>query len=182
MSATFTLEPSAQMGAILEAYPGARRALFRNFHIGGCSSCGFRDDETLAEVCKRNEDLDPERVIGKILQGHEEESRLYLGAKALKQMLDAGDDLTLIDVRSRDEHEAVKIEGSVHFNQGLMQELMARPNKGGMLVFYDHGGKQVLDAASYFIGHGFETVRCLEGGIDAWAQEIDEKMPRYVLE
>ena len=37
------------MAELLEAYPGAQRALFRNYHIGGCSSCGFRPDETLAE-------------------------------------------------------------------------------------------------------------------------------------
>jgi hypothetical protein len=29
------------MSAVLENFPGARRALFRKYHIGGCSSCGF---------------------------------------------------------------------------------------------------------------------------------------------
>ena len=52
------------MAALLEAYPGAQRALFRNYHIGGCSSCGFRPDETLADVCDRNGGLDPEERDG----------------------------------------------------------------------------------------------------------------------
>ena len=50
-----------------------------------------------------------------------------------------------------------------------------------MIVIYDHSGKQGLDAAAYFLGHGFENVRCLRGGIDAWAQEVDLKMNRYRL-
>jgi len=32
----------------------------------------------------------------------------------------------------------------------------------------DHQGKNGLDAAAYFMGHGLESVRCLRGGIDAW--------------
>ncbi len=29
------------MSAVLEKFPGAQRALFRRYHIGGCSNCGF---------------------------------------------------------------------------------------------------------------------------------------------
>jgi adenylyltransferase/sulfurtransferase len=36
-----------------------------------------------------------------------------------------------------------------------------------------------LDAASYFVGHGFEHVRSMSGGIEAWAQEIDPTLARY---
>ena len=43
----------------------------------------------------------------------------------------------------------------------------------------DH--KSALDAAAYFLGHGFENVRCLRGGIDEWSQEVDTKLPRYRL-
>ena len=48
-----------------------------------------------------------------------------------------------------------------------------------MLV--DHQGKQALDAAAFFLGHGFTQVHCLKGGIDAWAVEMDPDMPRYTL-
>ena len=39
-----------------------------------------------------------------------------------------------------------------------------------------------MDAAAYFAGHGFENVRALQGGIDAWSQEVDPNLPRYELE
>ena len=48
-------------------------------------------------------------------------------------------------------------------------------------VIIDHQGKQALDAAAYFMGHGLQNVRCLRGGIDAWAQEVDAKVRRYKL-
>jgi len=51
------------MAEVLEASPGAQRALFKNYHIGGCASCGFRPEETLADVCNRNGGLDPESVL-----------------------------------------------------------------------------------------------------------------------
>jgi hypothetical protein len=30
------------MSAVLENFPDTKLALFRRYHIGGCSSCGFR--------------------------------------------------------------------------------------------------------------------------------------------
>ena len=47
------------------AFPGARRALFARYHIGGCQSCGFSPGETLAEVCARchGKGRDPRHVV-----------------------------------------------------------------------------------------------------------------------
>ena len=52
------------MREVLENFPGAQRALFRRYHIGGCSSCGFSPDETLAQVCARNGNLDVAALPG----------------------------------------------------------------------------------------------------------------------
>jgi len=54
--------------------------------------------------------------------------------------------------------------------------------KESLLAIYDHKGDRALDAAAYFQGHGFENVKVLRGGIDAWSQEVDSKLPRYHLE
>ncbi len=51
------------MREVLEAYPGAQQALFKRYHIGGCSSCAFHPDETLAQLCERNGNLNLEEVI-----------------------------------------------------------------------------------------------------------------------
>jgi hypothetical protein len=36
---TKNFNPQSPMSAVLENFPGAQRALFRRYHIGGCSSC-----------------------------------------------------------------------------------------------------------------------------------------------
>ncbi|WP_206018818.1 hypothetical protein [Rubritalea profundi] len=63
------LDASTPMASLLARFPGAKRALFARYHIGGCSSCAYRDDETLAEVATRNE-IDVSEVIEHILQSH----------------------------------------------------------------------------------------------------------------
>ena len=67
MNSTATIDPSITMRELLEQYPGAQRALFRRYHIGGCASCAFSPDETLAGVCERNENLDVAEVAEHIL-------------------------------------------------------------------------------------------------------------------
>jgi len=178
------LQPNQTMAEIEAAFPSARRALFRSFHIGGCSSCGFQPQETLQEVCLRNENLDPLKAVEIILAAQDEEDRLQWTPQELKARREAGLVLCLVDIRSREEHEAVHIEGSDCLTQELTRRLLdSKEGQGsdGVVVLYDHQGKHVMDAVSYFIGHGLKQVRGLKGGIDAWSREIDPALPRYQI-
>lgn len=178
---TTTIGPSSTMREILEVFPGAQRALFRRYHIGGCSSCGFQPTETLAGVCERNA-VNVSEAFEHIQTSHEQDERFLLPAAEIARLRTKNPQLRLLDIRTREEHEAVSIPGSVLMSQELMQEILAEWPKTEPFVVYDHHGKQCLDAAAYFAGHGFTQVRCLRGGIDAWAQEVDTTMPRYRLE
>jgi rhodanese-related sulfurtransferase len=175
------IEPRSSMRDVLAAYPGAQRALFRRYHIGGCSSCGFSPDETLAEVCGRNGNLDTAEVLAHIQSSHEQDEKLLVSPKDLAALLKKNASIKLIDVRSREEFEAVHIEGSVLLSQPVMQQLMASGSNAEPIVVIDHNGKNGLDAAAYFMGHGLQNVRCLRGGIDAWAREVEPQMRRYKL-
>jgi rhodanese-related sulfurtransferase len=166
---------------VLEIFPGAQRALFRRYHIGGCSSCGFSPDETLAQVCQRNGGLDVTEVLTHIKSSHEQDAKIFISAKELADTVKADESVRLVDVRSREEYEAVHIEGSTLLSQDVMRQIMSDGSNTRPLVVIDHQGKQGLDAAAYFMGHGLQNVRCLRGGIDAWAQEVDTKMRRYKL-
>jgi rhodanese-related sulfurtransferase len=169
------------MREVLETFPGAQRALFRRYHIGGCSSCGFSPDETLAQLCARNGNLDPAEVLAHIRSSHEQDAQVLISPKSLADLLQRDKSVKVIDVRSREEFEAVQIAGAVLLSQPVMQELMASGSNTNPIVVVDHQGKNGLDAAAYFMGHGLQNVRCLRGGIDAWAQEVDPKMRRYKL-
>ena len=167
------------MEEVLTVFPGARRALFRKYHIGGCSSCGFKMDETLGGVCERNNDLDVTEVLGEIQSSHEADQKILVEPKVLQDELAASPDLKLLDVRSREEFDAARIEGATHMTRDLMQEIMGKWDPEEPFVIIDHQGQQGLDAAAYYLGHGLKNVRCLRGGIDAWSLEVDETVPRY---
>jgi rhodanese-related sulfurtransferase len=173
--------PQSPMSVVVEHFPGAQRALFRRYHIGGCSSCGFQPTETLAEVCKRNGNLDVAEVLAHIQSSHEQDAKVLISPKELTELLQTDKSVKLVDVRSREEFEAVNITGSVLLSQDAMRELMANGSNTNPIVVIDHAGKNGLDAAAYFMGHGLQNIRCLRGGIDAWAQEVDTKMRRYKL-
>jgi rhodanese-related sulfurtransferase len=181
MIATEIINPQLQMREVLEKFPGAQRALFRRYHIGGCSSCGFSPDETLAQVCARNGNLDVAKVLAHIQSSHEQDTKVLISPAELAGLLQRDQSVKLVDVRSREEFEAVNIAGSVLLSQDVMRALMASGSNTNPIVMIDHVGKNGLDAAAYFMGHGLQNVRCLRGGIDAWAQEVEPKMRRYKL-
>lgn len=169
------------MSDVLAAYPGAQRALFRKYHIGGCASCGFQPTETLAGVCERNGNLNVDEVLAHIHSSHEQDEKVLITAKDLAEWRKQDAALLLVDIRSRDEFNAVHIDGSVLLSQTIMQQLMAEGTNTRPIVVVDHQGKNSLDAAAYFMGHGLQNIRCLRGGIDAWSQEVDPKLRRYKL-
>jgi rhodanese-related sulfurtransferase len=182
MSLTQTIDPATTMSELLEQFPGAQRALFRRYHIGGCSSCGFSPDETLAGVCARNENLDLDEVSEHILTSDAADRALQIEPRELSDRLAAGETIHLLDIRTREEFDAVKLPGAHLFTQEFMQEILANWSRTDLLVIYDHQGTRSMDAAAYFQGHGFEAIKSLRGGIDAWSAEVDPKLPRYHLE
>jgi rhodanese-related sulfurtransferase len=182
MTMTLSIDPQTTMRDLLARYPGAQRALFRRYHIGGCASCGFRPEETLAELCARNEQLPVEEVAAHIVASHEEDQRLQITPADLATALTDDPAARLIDVRTREEFEAVHIDGAILLSQELMQEIIAKWDRQALLALIDHRGTRSMDAAAYFAGHGFTKARSVRGGIDAWSIEVDPKLPRYELE
>ena len=174
--------PQSTMREILEIFPGAQRALFKRYHIGGCSSCAFRPDETVAELCARNGNLNAEEMLEHLRTSQEQDEAIQISPTELAAKLQENAPLKLLDIRTREEWDAVRIEGAVRMSQETMQEILGKWPRETLLIIYDHTGGRVLDAVAYFQGHGFADVRCLRGGIDAWAQEVDLKMPRYRFE
>jgi rhodanese-related sulfurtransferase len=182
MNAPDTITPNSTMAELLAAFPAAQRTLFRKFHIGGCSSCAFDPAETVAALCARNGSLDPAAVLEHVRHSQKEDDRVQMGPAELKRLRDEGVPHRLLDIRTREEFEAVRIEGAIPFTQDAMTEILGRWPREELMIVCDHTGQKCMDAAAYFLGHGFTQVRALRGGIDAWAREIDPGMRRYRIE
>lgn len=90
-----------------------------------------------------------------------------------------GSALRLLDVRQPNEFELCALPGAQLIPLG---ELPARLNeldpKAEYVVYCHHGGRS-MRAAMFLQQQGFTQVANLEGGIDAWAAEVDPTLPRY---
>jgi rhodanese-related sulfurtransferase len=175
-----TITPDSSMSELLQSYPGAQRALFAKYHIGGCKSCGFSPNETVGQVCERNEE-NPVEVIAHVQASHDADQKIQISPQDLAQLIEQ-DGVRLLDARTREEHDAVKLPGSMLLTQDVVQEVFNTWDREETIVIYDHQGSRSLDAAAYFIGHGFAATKCLAGGIDAYSEQVDASLPRYRLE
>ena len=101
-----------------------------------------------------------------------------LPVQELKRMLDAGERIEFIDVRTPEERATASIPGTTPINEDVARRLEALP-KDTPLVFHCHHGGRSQAAAEHFAALGFTNVSNVVGGIDAWSQEIDPSVPRY---
>ena len=183
MQAEPKISPKTTMEQLQKLIPGSRRALFAKYHIGGCQSCGFDDEETISDVCKRNEDLPVGEVIEHLLLSAEHDQKIQISPKDLKvEINEEKEVIKLLDIRSREEVEAVKIKGSQIMTAELQQEALGNWDKETRTIIIDHAGDRSLDVAAFFIGHGMKRTVALAGGIDAYSQEVDSSIPRYRIE
>ena len=182
MNTTPAISGSITMAQLQASMPGARRALFMKYHIGGCQSCGFADDETLAEVCQRNENLPIDEVINHLEESAAHDLAIQVTPEELKQKLESSAVPRLLDIRSREEFDAVRIDQSELLTPELQQEAFGSWQRDQQVVIIDHVGDRALDVAAFFIGHGLGQTHALMGGIDAYARDADTSLPRYEIE
>lgn len=176
-----SLTIDSPMEDVLNTFPGGRRALFSRYHLGGCQSCGFSPTETLAELAKRAGDHDPVEMLDHLRDSHRHDQRMLVSPEEARELLNTEPKPLLVDTRTREEHEAVAIAGSVFMTEELQQKLFGgEPDR--FILLYDHLGKHVLDHCSWFQGHGLKNTRALDGGIDAWSKQVDPSLRRYRLE
>lgn len=173
--------PDWRMDGLLEALPGAKRALFARYHIGGCQSCAFDPDETLAALCERN-GLDAGEVLSHLCEASAHDEALFVAPAALREMLGGPEPLQVLDIRTREEFDGVPFPGAVFFTQDVQRELFAKGAAAPAVVLVDHKGDRALDMAAWFAGHGLKSARALRGGIDAWSREVDPGVPRYRMD
>lgn len=97
----------------------------------------------------------------------------------LKQRLDKGDKLELIDVRDTWEFETCRIEGSRNIPMMEIESRLQTIDASTETVLICHHGMRSLQVAGYLEGLGFQRMINLEGGIHGWARTVDPGMPQY---
>jgi sulfur-carrier protein adenylyltransferase/sulfurtransferase len=101
-------------------------------------------------------------------------------AEELRQELEEkGSGLVLIDVREPHEWEIAHIEGARLIPLGQLPERLGELDGHAEIVTHCHHGARSMKALGILKGAGFNRVRSLAGGIDAWADRVEVGMPRY---
>lgn len=97
----------------------------------------------------------------------------------LRQRLDAGDPLLVLDVREPAEWQIARIEGARHLPMGRVQAEAASLDPDAETVVYCHHGARSASVAGWLRRSGFTNVHNLAGGIDRWSIDVDPSVARY---
>lgn len=102
-----------------------------------------------------------------------------LSSTELQRWRQDGKAFLLLDVRTDEETAVCALPDSVHIPMNLIPLRSNELPDSLPIVVYCHHGIRSLHTAMYLADAGFETLYNLQGGIDAWAAQIDENMARY---
>ena len=102
-----------------------------------------------------------------------------LSPRKLKQMIDSGKEITLLDVREPFEFSFCHLEHSTLIPLGVLPARFEELDPKSEIVVYCHTGIRSATAVEFLVSKGFIKARNLSGGIAAWAEEVDPDMPRY---
>jgi len=97
----------------------------------------------------------------------------------LKRKRDAREAIQLIDVREPFEFEIARIDGAKLIPLGQLANRLHELKQNGHTVVHCHTGMRSAQAVQMLRQTGFTNVYNLEGGIDAWANEIDPAVQKY---
>ena len=102
-------------------------------------------------------------------------------AEQLKQRIETGEPLQLIDVREPFEWDIANLgaQGAVLIPLGDLADRLNELDRDTDIVLYCRSGSRSAGAARHLQAHGFERVWNLKGGIRGWAEAVDPDMATY---
>ncbi len=114
--------------------------------------------------------------------GHEEASagmEWDITPTELAEKLQRGEKIRLIDVREPHEVEISALPGEELIPLGQLASRLPELNSAEDMVVFCKTGNRSMRALELLNSAGFKKVKNLKGGINAWAREVDQKLPVY---
>jgi len=103
-----------------------------------------------------------------------------ISATELKRKLDAGEDIQLIDVRQPEEWAFAKIEGAKLIPLGEIMNRRDEIDESRETVIHCKAGMRSARAVQLLQQAGYKgNIKNLKGGITAWSNDVDSKVPKY---
>jgi len=98
--------------------------------------------------------------------------------KQLKQRLDRGDDLYILDVRETHEYQICNLNGQL-IPLGELPKRVSELDSSREIVAHCRSGKRSAEAVEFLTKAGFRKIWNLKGGILAWSDDVDPSVPKY---
>ncbi len=137
-----------------------------------CPLCG--KNPTITEL------IDYEAFCGTVSdEAVEAASGATITAAELKQMFDRGEDFLLVDVREPAEFEIVQIPGAVLIPKGDLPSRLAELPQDKPIVLHCKTGIRSAESLAVLKGAGFSSAKHVQGGVTAWATQVDKSLPTY---
>jgi sulfur-carrier protein adenylyltransferase/sulfurtransferase len=116
------------------------------------------------------------------IRGEEEpESDLHvpeITARDLKEKLDHGEDVFILDVREPHEYQICNLKGHL-IPLGELPRRVHELDSAREIVVHCKSGKRSAQAVDFLRQAGFRKTYNLHGGILSWSTEVDPRVPRY---
>ena len=96
----------------------------------------------------------------------------------LKQRLDAGEDIFILDVREPHEYQICNLNGYL-IPLGDLPKRVHELDSSRDIVAHCRSGVRSAKAVDFLRQTGFRKVKNLVGGVLAWSDRVDPKMPKY---
>jgi adenylyltransferase/sulfurtransferase len=137
-----------------------------------CPACG--DHPTVTQL------IDYNQFCG--IRGEEKQEVMgnlpEISVEELKRKLDTNEDVFVLDVREAHEYQICNIGGHL-IPLGQLPQRVGELDPDKHIIAHCRSGKRSADAVDFLRKQGFDKVQNLTGGILAWADRIDPKMPKY---
>ena len=139
-----------------------------------CKVCGTEPEIT--------ELIDYEAFCG--VPGHDHEEGTVGGGwditvQELSERMKQGNHLRLLDVREPHELEISHLEGATLIPLGQLASRLSELNSAEEMVVFCKSGTRSARALDLLLSAGFRKIKNLKGGINAWAREVDPRLPIY---
>jgi molybdopterin/thiamine biosynthesis adenylyltransferase/rhodanese-related sulfurtransferase len=108
-----------------------------------------------------------------------DDENLIITPAELAQVLRENAPISVIDIREPHEQEISQISGSQLIPFGTLASQADRLKKTDDIILFCRTDSRSRRAVHILINAGFNQVRYLKGGINAWAAEVDGSIPQY---
>jgi len=169
------------MSRLNELFPEAHSLLFKTFHIG-LPVAGYKAGDTVASVAASH-GKNAAELVNFLNKEYGDRNIAVISPRDLAARLNApGPGPALLDIREKWEWDIARIDGATRITPENNPQVLGALEPGAEIVLIDWKQDRGPSFQRWLAQRGYGNVKCLEGGIDAWSEQVDTRLSRYDID